>query len=111
MILEGIRVTSVNRNFFDSEIVKRGFQNFFYKQRVKGKIFEDRLTARELKVLTLIAAGFSNKQIGEKLFIGENTVKNHARNIYSKLGVDNRIKAILKAFELGYISNTVPQIG
>ncbi|MFN6499028.1 MAG: response regulator [Nostoc sp. DedQUE01] len=107
LILEAIRTTYNNKSLFDSEIVKKGFLSFFSKPKIKGKIFDDRLTEREINVLTLIAAGFSNKEIGEKLFIGENTVKNHTRNIYSKLGVDSRINAILKASELGYISKNL----
>jgi DNA-binding NarL/FixJ family response regulator len=110
LILEAIRTTYNNKSLFDSEIIKRGLLNLLHKPKIKGKIFDDHLTEREINVLSLIAAGLSNKEIGQKLFIGENTVKNHARNIYSKLGVDNRINAILKASELGYISNTVTQV-
>lgn len=110
LIVEAIKSTYNNKSLFDSEIIKRGLLKIFPTQKTKGNIFDDHLTQREISVLTLIAAGFSNKQIGEKLFIGENTVKNHARNIYSKLGVDSRINAIIKGSELGYISNTATQV-
>lgn len=104
LVLEAIKSTYNNRNFFDSEIAKRGFISFSPDHTIKGKVFEDRLTDREIKVLGLLAAGLSNKEIGKRLFIGENTVKNHNRNIYSKLGVDSRMGAIHKGEELGYIS-------
>ncbi len=58
------------------------------------------LSDRELEVLSLIAAGLSNSEIGEKLFVTTGTVKVHASNIYSKLGVSGRIQAVAWAREL-----------
>jgi DNA-binding CsgD family transcriptional regulator len=60
----------------------------------------DILSEREGDVLRLLAIGHSNREIAEKLFISENTVKTHLNNIYSKLGVSRRIQAISKAREL-----------
>ncbi len=61
----------------------------------------DPMSDRELEVLHLIAAGLSNREIAEKLFISLNTVKTHTKNINSKLNVNSRIKAIARAKELG----------
>jgi LuxR family maltose regulon positive regulatory protein len=61
----------------------------------------DPISDRELEVLHLIAAGLSNREIAEKLFISLNTVKTHTKNINSKLNVNSRIKAIARAKELG----------
>ncbi len=61
------------------------------------------LTERELEVLTLIAVGLTNPQIGEKLYLSTGTVKVHTRNIYGKLAVKNRTEAATKARELGLI--------
>ena len=58
------------------------------------------LSERELEVLQLIAAGMSNREIAEKLIIGEGTVKTHINNIYSKLDVQSRTQAIGRAREL-----------
>jgi LuxR family maltose regulon positive regulatory protein len=58
------------------------------------------LSKRELEVLQLIVAGMSNREIAEKLFIGEGTVKTHINNIYSKLDVQSRTQAIARAREL-----------
>ena len=63
----------------------------------------DRLTARELEVLRLMAGGYSNREISDALGIAEGTVKNHASNVLSKLGVRDRTRAVLKALELGYL--------
>ena len=61
------------------------------------------LSARELDTLKLIDKDLSNQEIADKLFISLNTVKTHLKNIYSKLEVDNRAKAVAKAKELGLI--------
>jgi LuxR family maltose regulon positive regulatory protein len=58
------------------------------------------LSERELEVLRLIAEGFSNPEIAQRLFLALNTVKVHTRNIYGKLGVRNRTHAVARAREL-----------
>jgi DNA-binding NarL/FixJ family response regulator len=63
----------------------------------------DPLSARELDVLRLLAAGRSNKEIGAELNITEGTVKNHMTNVLGKLGVLDRTQAALRARELGMI--------
>lgn len=55
------------------------------------------LTGREIEVLQLVAEGMTSKEIGEQLFISENTVKNHVRNILDKLGLHSRNEAVLYA--------------
>ncbi len=62
------------------------------------------LSPRELDVLELLAEGFTNQEIGERLFISINTVKTHLQNIYGKLGVSDRRQATSKALELHLIS-------
>ena len=60
----------------------------------------ERLSERELEVLRFIAAGLSNKEIMKELFISISTVKTHLSHIYSKLNVNSRTQATLKAKEL-----------
>lgn len=60
----------------------------------------DPLTERETEILRLMAGGFSNKEIANSLQVAEGTIKNHVSNILSKLGVRDRTRAVLKAFEL-----------
>jgi two-component system NarL family response regulator len=55
------------------------------------------LTGREIEVLKLVAGGMTSREIGEKLFISENTVKNHVRNILDKLGLHSRGEAVVYA--------------
>jgi ATP/maltotriose-dependent transcriptional regulator MalT len=61
------------------------------------------LTPREHEILRLIAEGLSNREIGERAFIAENTVKTHSSRLFGKLGVSRRVQAVQKARELGLI--------
>ncbi len=61
------------------------------------------LSERELEVLQLIAEGLSRQEIASQLVLSLNTVKTHARNIYSKLGVNNQMQAVGKARGLGLL--------
>lgn len=55
------------------------------------------LTTRELEVLKLVARGMSNREVADQLFISENTVKNHVRNILEKLHLHSRMEAVMYA--------------
>jgi DNA-binding NarL/FixJ family response regulator len=61
------------------------------------------LTERETEIMCLVAQGFSNRQIGERLTVGEGTVKVHVHNIYTKLGVNNRVDLTLYAQKKGLV--------
>jgi LuxR family maltose regulon positive regulatory protein len=63
----------------------------------------DPLSERELEILTHIAAGLRNKEIAAQLFVSINTVHYHTKNLYGKLGVNNRTQAIAKAQELNLL--------
>jgi DNA-binding NarL/FixJ family response regulator len=64
----------------------------------------EELTEREMEVLRLMAAGHRNERIAEALQITEQTVKNHVRSIFGKLGVENRVEAVLFAIAQGWAS-------
>jgi DNA-binding NarL/FixJ family response regulator len=63
----------------------------------------DPLTERETEILRLMAGGYSNKEIAVALNVAEGTIKNHVSNVLSKMGVRDRTRAVLKAFEAGVI--------
>ncbi|SJM90107.1 response regulator [Crenothrix polyspora] len=63
------------------------------------------LSRRELEVLALMAGGFSNLEIAGALGTSEGTVKNHVSNILSKLGVRDRVQAVIKGLEVGLLSS------
>lgn len=56
------------------------------------------LSKREYEILYLLASGYKNKEIGDRLFISEKTVKNHITSIYKKLGVEGRVQAVIFAY-------------
>lgn len=79
------------------ELVKRyKSQESGTKQPSQGK---EKLTRREYEVITLIAEGLNNKEIAEKLYISEKTVKNHVSNIFKKINVSDRTQAAIYAFK------------
>jgi DNA-binding NarL/FixJ family response regulator len=67
------------------------------KDEEKPQMPAPRLTDREMEVLTLVAQGMNNRDIAKALFISENTVKNHVRNILEKLHLHSRMEAVVYA--------------
>jgi DNA-binding CsgD family transcriptional regulator len=61
------------------------------------------ITQREHEILGLIAEGLSNKEIGERLFVSENTVKTHSSRLFEKMDVNRRVQAVQKGKNLGLI--------
>jgi NarL family two-component system response regulator LiaR len=71
--------------------------------RDDAKVASLGLTPRELEVLGLIAQGLSNREIAERAFVSENTVKTHSRRVFDKLGARRRTQAVQRAKELRII--------
>ena len=69
----------------------------------EGSLRELGVTRRELEILELIASGMSNREIGEKLFVTENTVKTHSSRLFDKLGAKRRTQAVQLGKEPGLI--------
>jgi DNA-binding CsgD family transcriptional regulator len=68
-----------------------------------GKLAKLEITPRELEILQLIAKGLSNREIAEKLFVSENTVKTHSSRVFDKLGAKRRTQAVQLGQEFGLI--------
>jgi two-component system NarL family response regulator len=73
------------------------FASMARKDDEKQQMPAPRLTDREMEVLTLVAQGLNNRDIAKNLFISENTVKNHVRNILEKLHLHSRMEAVVYA--------------
>ena len=82
----------------------RNLQTAFERKENLKKIYaESELSSRELDTLKLMADNLINQEIADRLFISLNTVKTHLKNIFLKLEVDNRSKAVAKAKDMGLI--------
>jgi DNA-binding NarL/FixJ family response regulator len=84
-----------------TERVVRGLEHI--SREFESLDHPDPPTRRETEVLRLMAGGYNNREIAEVLGTSEGTVKNYASSIFSKLGVRDRTRAVLRAIELGYI--------
>ncbi|MBM7845455.1 LuxR C-terminal-related transcriptional regulator [Herpetosiphon giganteus] len=90
-----------------SSLIDQALPMFNHNSSIKpqAKLVE-RLSEREIEVLQQIAAGSTDREIGERLYLSIYTVKVHARNIYAKLEVTNRTQAVARARSLGILPQT-----
>ena len=92
-LLDTIRAVRAGKKFIHAEVAAE----------LAGHATDDALSEREIEVLSLIAAGNSNKLIADELSISEETVKGHEKNILSKLGVNDRTHAVTLGLKRGII--------
>lgn len=95
-ITNAIRLVYNGEKYIDKALVKMIFsdiKNNFNKE----KNILDTLTDRELNILFEISTGLRNKEIGEKLFLSEKTIKNYVTNVFRKIGVEDRVQATIFA--------------
>ena len=97
-IVAGIRSVAAGQSALSPQVAVR------LVERMRRPEPETVLTARELDVLRLVAAGHSNKQIAVALGIGESTVKTHLLKVFEKLGVADRTRAVTLAMERGLLA-------
>lgn len=106
-LMEAIKAAYAGQYFLLPSITAKVVSEFSKiskpSRKTKDDILPDPLSPREIEILRIVAQGASNKEIADKLFISEGTVKNHLSSILSKLGVRDRMQAILKAREFGII--------
>lgn len=76
----------------------------FSTPRAGATTARETVTERELEVLQLVASGSTNREMAERLFINETTVKTHLLHIYARLGVNDRTAAVGAAFERGLLT-------
>jgi DNA-binding NarL/FixJ family response regulator len=104
-LLAAIRTVAGGDALLSPGITKRVIKQFNRIPRpVPPKELDD-LTAREQEILRLIATGLSNAEIGERLYISETTVKTHVTHILQKLGLRDRVQAVVLAYQTGLLEN------
>jgi len=106
LIIKSIRKVHAGEIWLDSHTtaaVMRQFSNPLDSNNSSGGRGRERspLSTREREIVTLVAQGYKNKEMAEKMFISEQTVKNHLHNIFDKLGVSDRLELALYAIHKG----------
>ncbi|MFP5347140.1 MAG: response regulator [Actinomycetes bacterium] len=99
-IADGIRAVAGGQSLISPSMASALLTEFAALSRrdeTRAQLPAPRLTERELQVLRLVARGMANRDIASELFISENTVKNHVRNILEKLQLHSRMEAVMYA--------------
>ena len=107
-LLSAIRVVAGGDALLSPAVTKRVISQFTRVPRPSPPKEVDELTERELEVLRLIARGLSNAEIGQELFISDTTVKTHITHILQKLGLRDRVQAVVLAHETGLFDADAP---
>jgi DNA-binding NarL/FixJ family response regulator len=108
-LLSAIRVVAEGGSMFAASATRRLVQEFARHRPGPNGLHTaalDRLTERETEVLLLVARGMSNAEIAEHLVVTENTVKTHVARLLAKLGVRDRVQAVVLAYENGLVRPT-----
>jgi DNA-binding NarL/FixJ family response regulator len=103
-LASGVRMVTAGDALLASSITRRLIEEFAAGPSRDHCPGLDELTPRELEVLRLIAAGQSNAEIAADLVIGEATVKTHVARVLMKLGVRDRVQAVVAAYEAGVVT-------
>jgi DNA-binding NarL/FixJ family response regulator len=108
LLYKSIRKVYGGEIWLDSHTTAAVMRQFAAPSRMGGAERKGRerspLSQREREIVALVAQGFKNKEIAEKIFISEQTVKNHLHNIFDKLGVSDRLELALYAIHKGFHS-------
>ena len=108
-LLDAVRVSAVGDAMLAPSITRRLIEQFARAARpqpdsVPAALAD--LTPRELEVLNLVARGLSNPEIAAELVLGENTIKTHVAHVLGKLGLRDRVQAVVLAYESGLVGGT-----
>jgi DNA-binding NarL/FixJ family response regulator len=97
LLLKSIRKVADGEIWLDNRMTAEVIDAFKKSAEAGQRREKPLLSDREKEIVQLVAQGFRNREIGEKLFISEQTVKNHLHNIFDKLGVSDRLELALYA--------------
>ena len=100
-LLAAIRTIAAGDALLSPTVTRRVIEQFTRIQRPEPPKELQELTPRELEILHLIASGLSNAEIGQELFISETTVKTHVTHVLAKLGLRDRVQAVVLAYQTG----------
>jgi DNA-binding NarL/FixJ family response regulator len=100
-LIAAVRTVAAGNALLSPAITKRVIRQFTRIPRPARPRELDELTEREHEILRLIATGLSNAEIGQEVFISETTVKTHVTHILQKLGLRDRVQAVVLAYQAG----------
>ena len=103
-LIAAIRTVAAGEALLSPAVTKRVISRFTRAPRPAPPPGLDELTERELEVFRLIATGLSNAEIGQTLFISDTTVKTHVTRVLQKLGLRDRVQAVVLAYESGLVA-------
>ena len=105
-LVAGVRVVAAGEALLSPSVTKRLIGEFARRPSSEkpSPTALDELTEREREVLGLIAHGLSNREIAEKLFLSEGTVKTHIKRIFFKLDLRDRTQAVILAYNIGLVA-------
>ena len=105
VLIEGIKVVAAGEGLLSPTVTRRLIEEFAHQpgppQAPHASLHA--LTQREQEVLSLVGAGLSNREMAARLYISEATVKTHVRRILMKLGLRDRVQAVVLAYEAGLV--------
>ncbi|MDX6619051.1 MAG: hypothetical protein QOK36_1437 [Gaiellales bacterium] len=103
-LVAGIRTVAEGDSLLSPSITRRLIESFVREQRRAQRPPQiDELTARELEIFGLVARGLSNAEIAGHLVVSSTTVKTHVARVLAKLGLRDRIQAVVLAYETGIV--------
>ncbi len=102
LLVACIRKVASGGQWLEKEAVGRAMDKILRQEQSRQKVREV-LTPREIDIVKMVADGFGNREIGEKLFITEGTVKTHLHSVYEKLGLKGRVQLAKYAQEKGLV--------
>jgi DNA-binding NarL/FixJ family response regulator len=102
-LIHAVRVVAAGEALLSPSVTRRLIAEFARTPAPRTDDRLARLTPREREVLSLVAAGLSNAEIAARLFLGESTVKTHLTAVLAKLGLRDRVQAVVLAYETGLV--------
>jgi DNA-binding NarL/FixJ family response regulator len=110
-LIEAIRTVAGGEALLSPAVTGRVIRQFTRLPHAERPRALDELSERELDVFRLIARGLSNAEIGQELFISETTVKTHVTHILQKLGLRDRVQAVVLAYQTGVVDSDASAAG
>ena len=112
-LARGVQVVAAGETLLAQAVTRRLIERFARRPAPGSSLDLQDLTSREIEVLEMIASGKSNAEIASDLFVSEATVKTHVTHLLAKLGVRDRVQAVIFAYESGLVEPGIdrPAIG